>query len=484
MDDDVKRGNGYGHVLKYTGLFGGVQGLNIIIGLVRNKAVAVLLGPAGMGLASLLGTVATFVTQATGLGISFSAIRHLSEIFDGGDDAATARFVASVRAWSLVAALIGAAACLVGAGVLAVAVLGDGSRAADIAALAPTVALTALAGGETAILKGARRLRELAWAQVAMVAAALAVAVPIYWAAGMAGIIPVMTLSAAANLWLTARRSLRLYPLRRGQWAGALGRGRGMVALGVAFVAAGIVGSGAELAVRSYLNATADLDSVGLYNAGYMMAVTYAGMVLSAMDADFFPRLSAINGDPEAVNITVNRQAEVSLLVAAPMLTLLITALPVLVPLLFSGKFAGAVPMAQAASVAMYFKVASTPMEYIALAKGHSVAFMKVELAFNVLFAVSVIVGFSRWGLLGAGAALVAAYIANLLIVYLYVRRRYDFRASRRLTAILAVQLPIGFAACAVALTMHSWQGVAIGAALTLASTAVAGYTFFSSYRS
>jgi hypothetical protein len=36
----------YGQVLKYTGIFGGVQGLNVIVSLVRNKLAAVLLGPA------------------------------------------------------------------------------------------------------------------------------------------------------------------------------------------------------------------------------------------------------------------------------------------------------------------------------------------------------------------------------------------------------------------------------------------------------
>ena len=33
----------YTHILKYTGIFGGVQGLNIIVGLVRNKCVCSIL---------------------------------------------------------------------------------------------------------------------------------------------------------------------------------------------------------------------------------------------------------------------------------------------------------------------------------------------------------------------------------------------------------------------------------------------------------
>ena len=63
--------NSYSHVLKYTSIFGGVQGINIIMSLVRNKIVAHLLGPAGMGLVSLFNTSVNFISQATNLGIAF-----------------------------------------------------------------------------------------------------------------------------------------------------------------------------------------------------------------------------------------------------------------------------------------------------------------------------------------------------------------------------------------------------------------------------
>jgi O-antigen/teichoic acid export membrane protein len=75
---EEKNTDGYSHVLKYTGIFGGVQSLVILIGLVRNKVVASLLGPAGMGLAALFNSVVNFISQATNLGISFSAVRHVS----------------------------------------------------------------------------------------------------------------------------------------------------------------------------------------------------------------------------------------------------------------------------------------------------------------------------------------------------------------------------------------------------------------------
>ena len=119
MNDAEKTHEEYAHVLKYTGVFGGVQGLNILIGLVRSKLVALILGPAGMGLASLLNTISNFVSQATNLGISFSAVKHLSEIFDSGDKRRIQEFVKTVRAWSMVAAVAGAAVCVAASPLLA-----------------------------------------------------------------------------------------------------------------------------------------------------------------------------------------------------------------------------------------------------------------------------------------------------------------------------------------------------------------------------
>ena len=102
-----KAADSYSHVLKYTGIFGGVQGINILLGLVRNKLIAVLLGPSGMGLASLFNSTVNFISQATNLGISFSAVRHVSELFDSGDEERISHFVKVVRAWSLLTALLG-----------------------------------------------------------------------------------------------------------------------------------------------------------------------------------------------------------------------------------------------------------------------------------------------------------------------------------------------------------------------------------------
>ena len=87
-----------------------------------------------------------------------------------------------------------------------------------------------------------------------------------------------------------------------------------------------------------------------------MLAVTYANIVFVAFEADYFPRLSAAHHDMKRMNQTVNQQIEVGVLLMAPILALFVLAMPVIVPLLFSEEFVGAVPMAISASFFMFFK--------------------------------------------------------------------------------------------------------------------------------
>lgn len=468
-----KATDSYSHVLKYTGIFGGVQGLNILVGLVRNKLVAWLLGTEGMGLASLFNTTVNFVSQATNFGISFSAVKHVSELFDSGDEAAIEHFIKVVRAWSLLTACLGMLVCVVAGPLLSNYTFSWGDHTQHFVLLSPAVGLLAITGGETAILKGARRLRSLAVIQVYSVLASLVIAIPIYYFFGQSGIVPVIVLMALASMLLTVCHSYHFYPLRLKGERGILGEGMAMVKLGLAFVVAGIMGSGAEMIVRSFLNVSANLDVVGLYNAGFMVTITYAGMVFSAMEADYFPRLSAVpQDDVVAQNLTVNRQIEVSLLLIAPMLAAFVIAQPIMIPLLFTDEFLPVVPMAQVAVFSMYLKSLSLPMGYLNLAKGNSMGYLLMEAIYYMAFVVLLVCGYSYWGLYGTGIALVLSYAVEMVVVYLYVHFRFRYTVSTPVLCYLAVQLLLGVGVYASTFIQSARLSWGLGLAGVVLSTA------------
>lgn len=460
----------YGHILKYTGIFGGVQGLNILIGLVRNKLIALLLGPSGMGLASLFNTTVTFLSQSTNLGVAFSAVRHVSELYDRGEEEALVHYVKVVRGWSLLTALLGMLLCIVIGPFLSQTTFAWGNHSLHFMLLSPAVGMLAVTGGETAILKGVRRLGALAGVQVLSVFAALLISVPVYYLWGETGIVPVIVLMALATMIFTLRYSYRIFPLRLTGVHGILGEGMDMVRLGVAFTLAGIVGSASEMVIRSYLNVQGDLDMLGLYNAGYMLTVTYAGMVFSAMETDYFPRLSGVQHDIQATNDTVNRQMEVSLLLISPMLAALIVSLPLLIPLLFSAQFLPVVEMAQVSALAMYLKVLTLPVAYITLARGRSLAYLFLETSYFAVFIVLVVVGYEMWGLFGTGVAVTLAHLFDYLMINGFAYKKYGYRCSVTVFRYAAVQLLLGIGVFILTLSLSGIFYWIMGTLLILVS--------------
>jgi O-antigen/teichoic acid export membrane protein len=460
----------YSHVLKFTGIFGGVQGLNVLVGLVRNKFVALLLGPDGMGLVSLFNTTVQLISQATHLGISVSAVKHISEYYDAGDTEKAAHYVRVVRGWCLLTALLGMLVCVVAGPFLSNTTFSWGDHTLHFVLLAPAIGMIAITGGETAILKGQRKLGALALVQIVAALASLVISLPIYYFFWQAGVVPVIVLMTFVTMCATLWFSLRLFPLQIRGARGILGEGMGMIRLGVAFTLAGIVGSGAEMFIRSFLNVTGSLDAVGLYNAGYMITITYAGLVFAAMESDYFPRLSAVNQDAEAVNLMVNKQTEVSVLTIAPLLTSLIIFLPVLIPLLLSDQFLSIVAMTQVAALAMFFKAMTLPVAYITLARGLSITYFVLESAYYLALVVFVMLGYRHWGIWGTGLAITLAHLAEFLFINGYARWRYQYKQSSTVMKYGAVHLLIGLLAYILTITVDEVAYWLLGVLLIIVS--------------
>ena len=463
----------YSHILKYTGLFGGVQGLGILINIIRNKLVAMILGPDGMGLMALFSATVKFVGDSTSLGIPVSAVKSLSH-----DEAqATAhdkeRTVAMVRSWCLLTGLAGMWIMLLLSPLLNRWIFTWGDHSLHFALLSPAVLFAALSGGELAILKGLHELRRLAKASLLAVLGLLVLSVPLFYVWGEAAIVPSLVLTSIMQWGIAVRLTSRLFPLRYSFSKSSLGEGMGMVRLGVAFTVAGIMSSGAEFLIRTFFNINADLAFIGLYNAGYVLAMTYAGMMFSAMDTDYFPRLSAISGTGEELNECVSRQIEVSLLLAAPMLACFMLAMPVILPLLYTSQFLEVLPMVQVAVLAMYLRAIILPIAYLPLSKGDSWSFLLMEGASSVTIVLFVILGWHVYGLTGTGFGILTSAIAEVIILACYMRWKYGYRLSSDVITTMLLQLPLGVAAYLVTLITQPALYLSLGFIVAAASLAI-----------
>ena len=150
----------YDHVIKYTGLFGGVQGITMLVSVARNKIVSEFLGPSGLALITLFSNVVKLISQSTNFGISFSAVKHVAELFDHGTEEELRSFVQTVRTLCLLAGLLGVLICLALCRQISVWTFDSADYTLHIAVLSLMVGMLTVQGGEMAILKGMKKLKK------------------------------------------------------------------------------------------------------------------------------------------------------------------------------------------------------------------------------------------------------------------------------------------------------------------------------------
>ena len=435
--------NSYSHILKYTSIFGGVQGLVILVGMVRNKLIALLLGPQGMGLMALFNSTVRLISDTTGLGLGMSAVRELSRLYDEEHHEELKSRIELIRSWSLITACLGFVLCVVLSPLINHYTFSWGNHTLHFMLLAPIIALTALSAGELSILKATRKLRRLAEISIYGVLCALATSVPLYYIFGESAIVPSLIIIALSQFIITITYSFHYYPYRVHFDSDTFSEAKPMLRLGISFLGAGIMGSGSDFIVRSFLNYEGSLDDVGLYNAGYMITMTYAGVIFSAMETDYFPRLSSVNNNVEERNLLVNRQLEVSLLLISPLLILLMSTLPIALPLLYSDAFLAVLPMVKVAIFAMFMRSLELPVAYITLSRGDSKAFFLLETTYYLLFIMMFWLGYKYAYLFGVGLGLVVTGLLFNIILYAFAYQKYSFCISKRMLLYLAIQLSL-----------------------------------------
>ncbi len=77
----------YGQILRSSAWIGGSSVLTIGIGVIRTKAMAVMLGPAGFGLMGLYGSIIDLALAAASMGIGNAGVRQIAESVASGDEA-------------------------------------------------------------------------------------------------------------------------------------------------------------------------------------------------------------------------------------------------------------------------------------------------------------------------------------------------------------------------------------------------------------
>ena len=428
--------NSYRNILKGTSIFGGVKIFEIAVGIARGKIVALLLGPGGWGISSLLSSAVAPLQQFASLGLNLAIVKEVAAHRD--DPHSLARLIAVTRRIIYITALFGALLTFLAAPWLSEFSFGDRNHTADFMLLSLMIFFAIAGAGKLSILQGLHEVRRLSHATLFGGLAGLAVAIPLYYFIGTRGIAPVM-LATSLAIYLFYSRSLRMVtrdlssgttPFSWREQRSVIGR---LVMLGLIMMSSDLLGTLATYLTNAYVRWQGDLDTLGLFQAANSLTTQYSAVVFTVMSLDYFPRLAAIAHDNRNMCETVNRQAEIVGLVVAPFAAALIIFAPLVMKLLLADTFADSVRVMQWLALALTVKALMFPMGYITLAKDNRKLFFWMEgVGASVLTLAANCLCYEWLGLIGLGVGALVDCAVCLTVYYIVNRTLYGYRFSRK----------------------------------------------------
>jgi enterobacterial common antigen flippase len=432
--------NSYSQILKSSSIVGGARAANLLVGLIRTKLVAVLLGPSGVGLIGLYTATLELVETVSGLGIRSSGVRQVAEAHGTGDPIRVGQTVLALRRLCWLTGLLGTILTAALAWPLSIWTFGNPERAWAIAVLGLTLLLSALSGGQMTLIQGMRRIGDLARLQVLSAVGGTVVSVLLYAWIGERGIVPALILSAVVNLgfswWLAGRITVPMATLSGRETVQAA---KGFVTLGLAFMWSALLLALVALATRTLIVRGYGIEANGVYQAAWAISGVFAGFILQAMGADFYPRLTAVAHDNTQVNRLVNEQTEIGILLALPGLLATLVFSPWIIRVLYSVKFTEAAELLPYFVIGIFGRVVSWPLGFIQLAKGAGKWFASTETAFAALQMLLVVIGLRLLGLKGVAVAFALLYFCYTLGVLWVASRLSGFTWSTPAVRLLAI---------------------------------------------
>lgn len=443
--------NSYGSILKSIGLFGGVKVFQILISILKNKFVAILLGPVGMGISGMITSTTSLVNSLFSFGLHTSSVREIAKAVKNEDDHKLSTIICTLRRIIVFTGLLGTIVTFICAPLLSQLSFGNDDFTVAFRIVSVILLFDQLSTGQTAIMQGTFNYRYMATSNIIGSFIGLCVSVPFYYFWGQSAIVPVIVISSFTQLVLTYHfsRKVKVSPVKQ-TVKETFTVGRGMIILGFAIALSGILSSAQTYVLRDFISSFGSVADIGLYMAGIAIATQYIDVILQAMGADYSPRLASVSDDTNAFISVINRQINLMLTLVTPLIFTFILFVSQLIRLLYSTEFMPIIGMVEWIMFGMFFRAFSWCLSYSMIAKGQSKTFFVNELFTKCYSLGFSILGYVLYGFTGMGIAFCLTYICYSIHMFLVCKKNYEFNIDKntlRISLISFMMLFISFIA-------------------------------------
>lgn len=403
--------------------------ITAVVGVLREKVIAIILGPIGVGTFGLLMSFVNMIGSILTLGLPTSAIRSISQ-----KDSNESSLVLTLRSLLSISALFGLTTLFIFSKRITALLFGSSLyiNETTILIISSAIVLLIMESGELAILQAKRQIKTLALSRIfGSLGGALSV-IPIYRFFGMKGI-PYAIVSMyffqllpllLNNIFFIGRQRIQLRLGFKGYHE--------MLSIGLYIMVSALLVSVVNLFTKNYIDVNGGTKILGCYEAGNKILNGYVGLMFVVMAKDFYPRISEINTISAKVNHLLNAQVFIAWLILLPLLVVVLLFSDSLVRILYTDDFILAAEFLDIAALGIVFKMIGWVLSYVVLAKGDSRLFFTYELLGNILNLVLNVFLYDIYGIEGLGLSFLLYHVVYALALVLISLRKYSVLLNRR----------------------------------------------------
>lgn len=403
-----------------------------LVGVIKMKGVALLLGPAGIGLIGLFQNLMAVITQVSSVGISNSGTREVARSVTALEGDVQYLTRKSLFWLGVFLALLGAGGVLL-IGCIYISLVAESSvKILEILGLATGVFFGVVAAPQGAILAGVRDIKSIATVRILSSLLSSFVGVGLIFLFKEDGVLPFVVAAPLANflfMWLFARK-VQLGLEGVGSIKYFASNFMPLIKQGAGFMLSGLFMAVGVLAVRVIYQDKIGVEGLGFMQASWVVSATYLGLVFSSMGTNYFPKLSGLVNNKIKMQGLINLQAEIAFLFAAPLIIMMVGFSDLIISMLYTKDFAPAAEILVFQLVGDVLKLASWPLGFVLLASGMSKFYMYKGFVIVAVFVVSAYCLIPKAGFLSVGFAYTLMYAINFIILTVFVALKFQLSYS------------------------------------------------------
>lgn len=455
---------------------GGASLLTLGLAVVATKIFAVVLGPAGIGLVSLVRQL----YQSTLMLGALNGQTALAQGIASREGSARAEYLSTVF-WILLC--VGGTAALAFAlfpAQISLFVMGrrDQSTVQLIRWMSPAVLMGVSSTYLVGILNGYRLIGRIALIQVAGAAIAAASAYPVAvllraghtLALALQIALPVLATSAL-GLGFVMRGSGTPQPVRRAAVRFDGGAAKGFLHLAAAMLLSGFLATSIPLAVRAIAVRRFGLPGVGFLDVAWNISMNYVLLALASFSTYYIPSLSRLK-DPRDRQELIHQVLRLSMVIMVPLVVATTVLKPAVVHILYTPAFLPALEIMRWMLIGDYFKATSWVFSFTMIAYADVKTVVWTEVVWGGLsLGGAALAMVHLHSLQAVGANFMVVYATYLVFTLLYVGVRRHFVLDAPIAGTWFVGLALILAA-----STHTWSDLAVRPVLATAYVGIAAF--------